>query len=71
MVVRDESDQEVFTATGTETPELDQPNGARCDGENYFLSQLATPSGDLVPLALSSDGIRAVASRSPSTPRAG
>lgn len=50
VVVRDESGQEVYTAQDTATPELFQPNGARCDGENYYLSMLATPSSDLVPL---------------------
>lgn len=31
-------------------PELHQPNGARCDGENYRVSLVATPGGELQPM---------------------
>ena len=50
VVVRDEGDQVVYTASGSPTPTLYQPNGARCDGENYTLSLLATPAGGLEQL---------------------
>ena len=50
VVVRDEAGQQVYTASGTASPQLNQPNGAACDGENYYLFLLATTSGDLVPL---------------------
>lgn len=55
VVVRTEDGGEVCTAHGTATPELDQPNGARCDGENHHLSLLATSSRGLTPLPYRSD----------------
>lgn len=50
VVVRTEDGQSVYTASGTATPNLYQPNGAACDGENYYLSLLATTSGELTSL---------------------
>lgn len=53
VVVRDQDGQEVHAAPGAAAPGLNQPNGARCDGENYYLSLRATTSTDLVPVSLS------------------
>lgn len=58
VVVRDETGAEVYTAHGTATPTLFQPDGAACDRESYHLSLLATTSGALVRLPFPSDAPR-------------
>ena len=57
VVVRDAGDQVVYTASGSPTPTLFQPNGASCDGENYHLSLLATPAGGLERLPWPPQGV--------------
>lgn len=39
-----------YRGATTRAPALDQPNGAGCDPENYWLSLQATEAGDLVPV---------------------
>ena len=57
-MVRKEDGQQVYVARGTATPQLFQPNGARCDGKNYYLPLLATTAGGLKPLPWPPQGPR-------------
>lgn len=47
---RDATGAVVYRGAGAREPELDQPNGPRCDPDNYWLSLQATKAGDLVPI---------------------
>lgn len=49
--VTDSSGRVVYSATGTASPTLWQPNGPECDGENYVLGLVGTPGERLVPRA--------------------
>jgi len=40
----------VYQGSGTQTPVMVQPNGPRCDPDNYWLTLQATDAGALVPL---------------------
>lgn len=49
LSVHDATGREVYAGEGVATPELFQPNGARCDGEQHALRLSATTDGGLVP----------------------
>lgn len=47
---KDTSGAVAYRGSGTRAPALNQPNGAGCDPENYWLSLKATEAGELVPV---------------------